>query len=388
LSKQFAQKRNWILALQIMKYFLIFTTFTFLLFPIHVLATQNNSLENSLSQKQTQIRLGTRIIEPFVVEENNKYSGFSIELWNELAQRLNLQTSETKAYSNVQNLLESVDQNQVDVGIAAISITSEREEKLDFSYPMFKSGLGILTTNQSNQSQATQIFGQIWKVIWSRDFAIFCLWVVLISMIPATLIYFLERRKIDGFLDTRNPIEGILQAYWWGITALTGQQEKQPATKSGRLFGVFWMFFGVLFISFFTAQITSNLTAEKLHSEITSLEDLKGKKVSTVKASTATKFLMEKEISSLEKETVKEAIQALENNEVTAVVYDSPSLEYFAKQNGGDKFVLVGGLLTTEDYGIALPKNSELRKLINQELLKIQESGQYSKLREKWFGSK
>ena len=41
-------------------------------------------------------------------------------------------------------MLEQVKNNQADFGIAAISITEERDKNFDFSYPFFQGGLQIL----------------------------------------------------------------------------------------------------------------------------------------------------------------------------------------------------------------------------------------------------
>ena len=46
---------------------------------------------------------------------------------------------------------------------------------------------------------------------------------------------------------------------------------------------------------------------------------------------------------------------------------------------------LVGPLFAEDYYGIALPRNSSLRKPINEMLLQIREDGTYEALVAKWF---
>lgn len=88
--------------------------------------------------------VATRVLPPFVIEEEaGKYSGFSIDLWEAIATEAKLRTH-LEAYRTLPELLDAVATGANPVGIAAVSITAQREEKLDFSQPMFRSGLQIM----------------------------------------------------------------------------------------------------------------------------------------------------------------------------------------------------------------------------------------------------
>jgi polar amino acid transport system substrate-binding protein len=52
-------------------------------------------------------------------------------------------------------LLTDVQTSTVDVGIAGITITKDREQVLDFSYPMFSAGLEVMTTRRRSSSNWT-----------------------------------------------------------------------------------------------------------------------------------------------------------------------------------------------------------------------------------------
>ena len=81
-------------------------------------------------------------------EEKGQLTGFSVELWNEIAKQLNLK-SEFVVKPTVKELLASVNSHEAALGIAAISITAEREMQWDFSQPMFDAGLQILVSAQT-----------------------------------------------------------------------------------------------------------------------------------------------------------------------------------------------------------------------------------------------
>jgi polar amino acid transport system substrate-binding protein len=354
------------------------------------LSSQSNSNTPKTETPSTQaqsIRLAVKSLAPFVFEDNGKYTGFSIELWDAISKNLNLETTTVNNNKNVTELIDSVSTNKSDVGIAGVSITAERENKIDFSYPMFRSGLSILTTDSTkSNSIVPPIFGQIGAVIWKYEFLNLVMWMILLSLIPATLLYLSERRKKDGFLDDENFFRGVISAYWWALTGIFGQEDRHPATKTGKAFGLIWMVFGVLFLAFFTAQITANLTSDKLNGTIHSIEDLKDKKVATIKGTTSAKYLKDNSIDYIEYDNLKDAAGSIDNKTTVAVVYDKPALEYFATTNKNNKYTVVGGAFTMEDYGIVLQTNSPIRKKINEELLKMYQNGEYTKIKEKWFG--
>lgn len=379
------------------KLFLPLALLSLILAPISSSAQDNNKVTqpainttNSQSQvavsSQTQVKLGVKPLEPFVNVKDGQTTGFSLDLWNSIAKDINITTTETKVYPNVNTLIDGVVNKQSDVGIAGVSITAEREDKIDFSYPMFRSGLSILTTSSTKSGIIPEIFLKISSAIWNYDFAILAISMILISLIPATIIYFVERREKDSFLDTRNIPLGIFLSYCWCCTGIFGQEDRHPATKTGKVFGLIWMVFGVLFLAFFTAQITANLTTDKINGTIHSIDDLKDKKVATLKGTTSSQYLKDNQIDFIEFDTLTDAVTSIDNKETTAVIFDKPALEYYAANNKTNKYTVVGGALTTEDYGIVLPNGSPLRKKVNESLLKMYQSGDYETLRAKWFG--
>src|SRR5262249_30198725 len=102
-------------------------------------------------QNERKLRVATRIVKPFVFEENRTLTGFSVELWQEISSQLGAK-SEFVMKATVKDLLEATRSKEVDLAIAAISITADREIDWDFSQPMFDAGLQILTPAQGTQS--------------------------------------------------------------------------------------------------------------------------------------------------------------------------------------------------------------------------------------------
>jgi len=81
------------------------------------------------------------------------------------------------------------------------------------------------------------------------------------------------------------------------------------------------------------------------------------------------------------------AIQDLMNGQVDAVICDTPIAENYVKKNSA-ALKIVGGALTTEDYGIAVAKGKEdLLKKINDGLKAVKAEGLIDTLVQKWLAS-
>src|SRR5437762_14091194 len=77
------------------------------------------------AQKPPQrLRIATRIVPPFVQEQDGRLTGFSIELWHAIALQMGID-GDLNPYPSVGDLLAAVKSGKADLGIAAVSITAE-----------------------------------------------------------------------------------------------------------------------------------------------------------------------------------------------------------------------------------------------------------------------
>ncbi len=332
--------------------------------------------------QQENLRVATRLVKPFVFDERGKLTGFSVELWQEITKQMNVK-SEFIIKPTVKELLASVKSQEAALGIAAISITAERELQWDFSQPMFAAGLQIIVPAQASEGG---IVDSLIAGVFNPGFLLLVGGILLTLIIPAHIIWFLERRPTGGLLTRRSYFPGIFEAAWWAAATLATQADQMPKSAAARVVAVIWMFTSVLFIAYFTASVTSSLTLQQLRGDIKGPEDLPGKRVASVKGSTSVDYLRQHNVEVMEFVKVEEAYQALQHEQVDAVVYDSPVLLYYASHDGKGKVQVVGPIFRKEDYGIAFPPNSPYRKPVNEALLKLKENGTYDQLYKKWFG--
>jgi len=314
---------------------------------------------------------------PFVMQSNGEYSGFSIDLWNALAQEIDVETQYILTDSFTE-MLSAVSDGSADAAIANISITSAREEVIDFSQPIFDAGLQILIPAGGSSSILSAFITwemAAWIII--GGLALFC---------AATIMWFFERRSQPYFEGSYR--EGIWPSFWWALNIVVngGFEERVPKSWPGRIFSVGLVISSLFVVSLFVAKITTTMTVGALQSDIQSINDLYGKRVGTTSGSTSATYLNANALRFTEFDGIDALFKALEQGELDAVIHDAPVVSYYAATTGKGIVQTAGNIFQPEKYGIALQQGSTIAEEINLGLLKLREDGTYRALIKKWFG--
>ena len=367
----------------------------FLLLPLLLLAPPapaqgapaDGAASPSAPGAERPLRVLTKPIAPFVMQgKDGKLSGFSIDLWRALAARMG-RSSEITMLPTLKALLDGVREGAGDAGIAAVTITAEREKTLDFSHPYFRSGLQILVRAE-DANVFSQAMGALRGLFASRSFRLAMAGMGILVLVVAHVIWLVERRKNPQF--TRSYPLGLWDAVYWTLVTIStvGYGDKTPKTHLGRAIAMVLIIFGYVAFAWFTATITSAVTVSELQGAINGPEDLPGKSVAVVAHSTSEKYLRRiPGVRLVPLARIEDAYAMLEAGKVDAVVYDFPSLNHYAANGGRGKVRLVGPVFSHEPYGIVLPEGSPLREEINRALLELLESGRYQRIYQKWFPS-
>ncbi|MCB9461355.1 MAG: transporter substrate-binding domain-containing protein [Anaerolineaceae bacterium] len=338
------------------------------------------------SQESTHPEIGntlvvaTKLIEPFVMEDDaGNLTGFSVDLWNEIARRIGVNFKWMR-YETVGELIDAVESRQTDAAIAAISITAEREQRIDFSKDYYNSGLIIAVPNSS--LAPFQLIEAFLNPALLQIFAGFAL----IILIAAHIYWLIERNR-----DPNVPpgyIKGIWEGIWWATVTVTtvGYGDRTPHGFAGRVMAIIWMFMGLFLIANFTASVTSVVTVQHIQGTINDLGDLRGRMVVTLEGSTSQQALTSRGITPVTRRTAEEAYAILLDGDAEAIVYDAPVLMYFAANEGAGQVNLVGNIFDPESYGIALAQDSVYREIINLAILNIMEDGTYDDIYATYFG--
>lgn len=330
------------------------------------------------------LRVATRVIPPLVVRDSDGLTGFSIDLWNDIAMKLGVRTDYV-VEPDVPTLLKEVADHKADIGIAAISITAERAKDFDFSQPILASGLQILVRGNGEAGSANPLL-EILRLLTSPAIAVWLGIALVLILVPAHILWLVERHHENGITDKRY-FPGIFQALWWAGSTLATQAEQMPRHWFGRVLAVLWMFVGVVFVAYYTAQLTASLTVQQIRGTISGPDDLPGTRVATTRGSTAANYLQAQKALVVPVDDINDAYKKLLDKDVDAVVFDAPVLQYYAEHEGKGRVQLVGPVFRKENFGIVFPPDSMLRKEVDRALLDLRENGTYQRLERTWFGA-
>ncbi len=341
-------------------------------------------ISNVAISQESNLSVSTVERQPFIFySDNGEVSGFSADLWNEIAKRNGWQYSWQKVDS-FPAMIDAVTLGQSDVAVSNISITADREKILDFSHSIYDSGMQIVVPiREANAS--------IFKIIWNSGAIQLIGFALVTLLVIAHLLWFFERNvknpRHDYFRDDYKG--GVWDAFWWAFIIMTmgGFENEVPYKKLSRVLAMFWIVASLFFVSTLTAKITTSLTVDQLTSDINSYRDLAGKNVGVGENSAMSKFLDNKNISYTRYDDFMAALVAVENGEIDATIGDAPVVKYYTTHEGRGKVQLAGSVFQADKFGIALPTGSKLTEAINTTLLDIKEDGTYEGLQTKWFGS-
>lgn len=124
--------------------------------------------------------------------------------------------------------------------------------------------------------------------------------------------------------------------------------------------------------------------------EISSEADLDGKIVGTRAGTTSVDYLTDNHpgVEIEEFPNIVQAYMDLASGRLDAVLYDVPNVQYYASTEGEGAVKTAGDVLQGEQYGIALPQDSEILDDVNEALQAIKDNGTYDDIYEKWFGER
>lgn len=324
------------------------------------------------------IRIAVKEFPPFVFKDSR---GFCIDMAKSICERNGLKP-EFVYYKTVQQVLRAVETGECDINFSGITITADREKKVDFSQPFFDSGL-IVAVKENPDSRVFDFAQKILRVIG------FSLLIFLIGLtVVAHAIWFLEKSDTDPRSFPTDYKKGIMDAYWWAVVTMTtvGYGDKCPKKVIGRIIASVWMIIGIIWFAAFTATLTSSLTLSRIgHGEVKGLKDLHNKRVSVIKGTTSENFMRYHDVTLMLAETFDDLVKSLKTETVDAIVYDAPALMYIAKNDPSIK--VVGKMFDEQRYGVVFPQGGQkpYQEMFNVAILEMQGSGEYLKIYNKWF---
>ncbi|MGB7318616.1 MAG: transporter substrate-binding domain-containing protein [Planktotalea sp.] len=338
-----------------------------------------SALLPAAAQSTDALTIATVHRPPFVFVEGAEVSGFSIDLMRAVAQEIGKDV-EFAVFNSFAEMFEKVQNAEVDGAVANISITTERERLMDFSQPIFASGIKILMPNEASGLG-------LFSALLTWDIGLIVLSGLALLMCGGLLMWLFERKHQDYF--NKPAREALFPSFWWALNLVVngGFEERVPRSPFGRIFAVILVVASLFIVSIFVASITAATTVNALNSNVQNLRDLEKRTVGTVEGSTSANFLTANGLAFAQFANPDEMLSAFEQEQIDAAVFDGPILAYYQQTRGGGKSRLLERTYRPENYGIALPSGHALKEEIDQVLPNFRVDGTYDALLLKWFGN-
>lgn len=265
--------------------------------------------------------------------------------------------------------------------MGAISITSQREQVVDFSLGIISTGIDILIPKPNETFTIFQFFKPFSPNLWLA---------IVGSFLLVSLVYF----GLDYAYDIRQFT--MKETFWFSVgTLMRRDTDFSPRHSSQRILSAGFTFFVLITVSTYTANMAAFLTTTNIEETIESLEDLADAKnvhIYTVADSATMNFLKRgtKPVYNRLWQKIKshsglianasEAIKIVQNGK-GVFVFDYLINQYAEMQEC--KTRSVASPIMLQEHGIGMPAGAPFKSKIDIALLKMIEDGTIRNLRKR-----
>ncbi|XP_067118229.1 glutamate receptor 1-like isoform X2 [Centruroides vittatus] len=350
------------------------------------------------------------------MEGNDRFEGYCKDLADLIADNLKfnyiLQLVNDSKYGGLDpnakggwnGMVGELIRKEADIAIAPLTITSARENVIDFTKPFMSLGISIMIKKPVNRKPGVFSFmNPLSEEIWM------C---IIFAYVGVSVVLFLvsrfsphEWRYEDGMMGPTASNDFSLQnSLWFSLGAFMQQGcDICPRSIAGRIVGSVWWFFTLIIISSYTANLAAFLTMERMVTPINSAEDLAKQtevEYGTLSFSSTQEFFrlqsakiavyarMWEFMNSRKQVFVSsygEGIRRVrESKGKYAFLMESTKNEYINERQPCDT-MKVGRNLDAKGYGVATPVGSNLRDRLNLAVLTMLEKGDLARLENKWW---
>ncbi|VVB47388.1 hypothetical protein RHAL1_02784 [Beijerinckiaceae bacterium RH AL1] len=308
--------------------------------------------------------------------------GASVDLWRRVAEKIG-QRYELSLVKDMDSLLRGLEQQKFDAAIGAITITPEREERVDFTYPAHRSGVavalrketGFLAAALSYLSAVTDLSGLIVLILALLITTGIAMWVI--------------ERPSHRAGHGESAVGTLRDGLYWAVVTMTtvGYGDKTPKTHSGRFIATLWMFGSLVLVSLLSTSLVAHLTADRVaRDDAVATVDLAGKRLGAVTLSSGAEYLDALHLTYTHYADIPQALAALDAGQLDAVVNSVGALRWFVAKRFSRTLDVSPGLLAPAYMAIALPKGSALRHELDRALVGVTSSPDWTAAEARYFG--
>jgi polar amino acid transport system substrate-binding protein len=329
------------------------------------------------------LRIAVYDVPPYgYANPDGSFSGISVDLWRRVAERLERQFKLIPV-SEMESVLSGLEQGQYDAAIGAITITPEREKRVDFSYPAHRSGVAVALRKDRGPLSALNAYAAATTELSPLIFSSLAMLVLI-----GTAMWMIERRHPSA-QGSESSVVTLRDGLYWAIVTMTtvGYGDKTPKSTVGRVIAVSWMFASLVWVSLLSTSLVSRLTAERVESrDLVASIDLAKKKLAAVAQSSGAEYLDQHHLQYVKFSNLPDALDSLAGGKSDAVVNSVGALQYLISKRHAGTEEMPQGLLAPAYMAIALPELSPLKRPIDEALVKITSDPEWISTEERFFG--
>lgn len=331
------------------------------------------------------LQIGIYVNPPYAIKnEKGTWEGISVTLWNNIMADSGLKSDFVEL--PMEDMIPSIVSGKIDAALSEEAIDSDAEKVIDYTQSYLISAIGLAVAPADMETAWKNIFSELfnWTLLKVALCTIGALFVI------SFLIWLVEKKPGTGHFQ--EGIRGLGSALWFGAVTMStvGYGDKTPSTLGGRLIAIFWMIFGVILVSVFTATLTSSMSATRTNLDISNISDFNHLTCGTLKDSKSSELLRKIGINEHNYETTEAALDDLLKKNIDAVVGDKNTLLYFQKQFGARKPPVHFHIpkFTLRESVLAFPIRNDHPDIekINHAILNITASREWRSVLSMWLG--
>jgi polar amino acid transport system substrate-binding protein len=172
------------------------------------------------------------------MRQDSSYTGFGIDLWNAVATQMKVKT-DYRFMSDVTSLVEALRSKSVDIVGSPVTITAARDAEFDFSLPVMQAGLQVMVRDTGGSTTPNPL-EDLLELLFSKTMLLWLGIALVLVLIPAHLVWLLERGREGGMIRNPKYVPGIFETMYWAVSGLTSQAQDMPhqwLARPSRSFG-------------------------------------------------------------------------------------------------------------------------------------------------------
>jgi polar amino acid transport system substrate-binding protein len=175
----------------------------------------SSPLAQETPQAKQPVSVGLYLSPPFVIQEQGRFTGMAVELWESIAASQGLQ-SQYRPYPTVSALIDAAANGEIEVAVTNLTITQGRAQRIDFIHPWFDAGQRIMV----NEHQGTG-FLDVMAGLRDAGFLRAYAWLAFVIAVATVSLTIFDRKFDPAF--PRRWRDGIAESFFSIMSVAAGK---------------------------------------------------------------------------------------------------------------------------------------------------------------------